>query len=57
LPAADRHVTDGDGAVSFLGDSLSRVALVFQVAETTGHTLAVAMLLLAADSPPRCSDR
>jgi hypothetical protein len=38
--------------VSFLGDSLSMVALMLQVAETTSHALAVAMLLLAADFAP-----
>jgi MFS family permease len=38
--------------VSFLGDSLSLVALMLHVAETTGHALAVAMLLLAGDFAP-----
>jgi MFS family permease len=39
-------------AVSFLGDALSLVALMLYVAETTGHALAVAMLLLAGDFAP-----
>ncbi|MBA2471580.1 MAG: MFS transporter [Pseudonocardiales bacterium] len=39
-------------AVSFLGDALSLVALMLHVAETTGHALAVAMLLLAGDFAP-----
>jgi MFS family permease len=39
-------------AVSFLGDSLSLVALMLHVAETTGQALAVAVLLLAGDFAP-----
>jgi len=39
-------------AVSFLGDSLSLVALMLHVAETTGQALAVAWLLLAGDFAP-----
>jgi MFS family permease len=39
-------------AVSFLGDSLSLVALMLHVAETTGQALAVALLLLAGDFAP-----
>ncbi len=39
-------------AVSFLGDTLSLVALMLHVAETAGHALAVAMLLLAGDFAP-----
>ncbi len=39
-------------AVSFLGDSLSLVALMLYVAETTGQALAVAVLLLAGDFAP-----
>jgi MFS family permease len=39
-------------AVSFLGDSLSLVALMLHVAGTTGHALAVAALLLAGDFAP-----
>jgi MFS family permease len=39
-------------AVSFLGDSLSLVALMLYVAETTGQALAVALLLLAGDFTP-----
>jgi MFS family permease len=38
--------------VSFLGDSLSLVALLLHVAETTGQALAVAWLLLAGDFAP-----
>ncbi|HEX5346642.1 MAG TPA: hypothetical protein VFW64_06000 [Pseudonocardiaceae bacterium] len=41
-------------AVSFLGDTLSLVALMLYVAETTGHALAVAMLLLAGDFAGPC---
>jgi MFS family permease len=39
-------------AVSFLGDSLSLVALMLHVAGTTGQALAVAALLLAGDFAP-----
>jgi MFS family permease len=39
-------------AVSFLGDSLSLVALMLHVAGTTGRALAVAALLLAGDFAP-----
>ncbi|HWD48188.1 MAG TPA: MFS transporter [Actinomycetota bacterium] len=39
-------------AVSFLGDSLSLVALMLHVAETTGQAVAVAWLLLAGDFAP-----
>jgi MFS family permease len=39
-------------AVSFLGDSLSLVALMLHVADTTGQALAVAWLLLAGDFAP-----
>jgi MFS family permease len=38
--------------VSFLGDSLSLVALMLHVAATTGQALAVALLLLAGDFAP-----
>ena len=38
--------------MSFLGDSLSLVALMLHVAETTGQALAVAWLLLAGDFAP-----
>jgi MFS family permease len=38
--------------VSYLGDSLSLVALMLHVAETTGQALAVAWLLLAGDFAP-----
>src|SRR5215218_4826788 len=38
--------------VSFLGDSLSLVALMLYVAETTGQALAVALLLLVGDFTP-----
>jgi MFS family permease len=38
--------------VSFLGDSLSLVALLLHVATTTGQALAVALLLLAGDFAP-----
>ncbi len=38
--------------VSFLGDSLSLVALMLYVAGTTGAALAVALLLLAGDFAP-----
>ena len=40
------------GRVSFLGDSLSLVALMLHVAATTGQALAVALLLLAGDFAP-----
>ena len=39
-------------AVSFLGDSLSLVALMLYVAAGTGHALAVALLLLVGDGVP-----
>ncbi|WP_202637885.1 MFS transporter [Bailinhaonella thermotolerans] len=39
-------------SVSFLGDSLSLVALMLHVAETTGQALAVALLLLVGDFAP-----
>lgn len=39
-------------AVSFLGDSLSQVALLLHVAHTTGQALAVSSLLLASDFAP-----
>jgi MFS family permease len=39
-------------SVSFLGDSLSLVALLLHVADTTGQALAVALLLLAGDFAP-----
>ncbi|GAA2590743.1 MFS transporter [Actinomadura fulvescens] len=39
-------------AVSFLGDSLSLVALMVHVADTTGQALAVALLLLVGDFAP-----
>ncbi|MBA2323933.1 MAG: MFS transporter [Pseudonocardiales bacterium] len=39
-------------AVSFLGDSLSLVALMLHVAASTGHALAVALLLLVGDGVP-----
>ncbi|MBC6468898.1 MFS transporter [Actinomadura alba] len=39
-------------AVSFLGDSLSLVALMLYVADTTGQALAVALLLLVGDFAP-----
>ncbi|MGC4846832.1 MFS transporter [Micromonospora sp. DT15] len=38
--------------VSYAGDSLSLVALIFHVAETTGKGLAVALLLLVGDFTP-----
>ncbi|MET7375622.1 MFS transporter [Micromonospora arida] len=38
--------------VSYAGDSLSLVALMFHVAETTGKGLAVALLLLVGDFAP-----
>ncbi|WP_410817892.1 MFS transporter [Micromonospora sp. 050-3] len=38
--------------VSYAGDSLSLVALIFHVAETTGKGLAVALLLLVGDFAP-----
>jgi MFS family permease len=38
--------------VSFLGDSLSLVALMLYVAESTGQALAVALLLLVGDFAP-----
>lgn len=38
--------------VSFLGDSLSLVALMLYVADTTGQALAVALLLLVGDFAP-----
>jgi MFS family permease len=38
--------------ISFVGDSLSLVALVLHVAATTGHALAVAALLLVGDFAP-----
>ncbi len=38
--------------VSFLGDSLSLVALMLHVADTTGQALAVALLLLVGDFAP-----
>ena len=38
--------------VSFLGDSLSLVALMLYVADTTGEALAVALLLLVGDFAP-----
>ncbi len=38
--------------VSFLGDSLGLVALMLYVATTTGHALAVALLLLVGDFAP-----
>ncbi|MEW2427493.1 MFS transporter [Micromonospora sp. NPDC047644] len=38
--------------VSYAGDSLSLVALIFHVAETTGRGLAVALLLLVGDFAP-----
>lgn len=38
--------------VSFLGDSLSLVALMLYVAASTGHALAVALLLLVGDFAP-----
>ena len=38
--------------VSFVGDSLSLVALMLHVAQTTGQALAVAALLLAGDFAP-----
>ena len=44
-------------AVSFLGDSLSLVALMLHVAETTGQALAVALLHWPATSPRPCSAR
>jgi MFS family permease len=39
-------------SVSFLGDSLSLVALMLHVADTTGQALAVALLLLVGDFAP-----
>lgn len=39
-------------AISFLGDSLSLVALMLYVANTTGQALAVALLLLVGDFAP-----
>ncbi|MFG2001114.1 MFS transporter [Spirillospora sp. NPDC048911] len=39
-------------AISFLGDSLSLVALMVYVADTTGQALAVALLLLVGDFAP-----
>lgn len=39
-------------AVSFLGDSLSLVALMLYVADATGQALAVALLLLVGDFAP-----
>ncbi|WP_205718231.1 MFS transporter [Actinomadura sp. WMMA1423] len=39
-------------SVSFLGDSLSLVALMLYVADTTGQALAVALLLLVGDFAP-----
>lgn len=39
-------------SISFLGDSLSLVALMLYVADTTGEALAVAMLLLVGDFAP-----
>ena len=38
--------------ISFVGDSLSLVALMLHVAQTTGQALAVAALLLAGDFVP-----
>ncbi|MGC4877777.1 hypothetical protein ACLQ26_16150 [Micromonospora sp. DT43] len=38
--------------VSYAGDSLSLVALMFHVAETTGKALAVSLLLLVGDLAP-----
>ncbi|PZF79373.1 MFS transporter [Jiangella anatolica] len=38
--------------ISFLGDSLSLVALMLHVADTAGQALAVALLLLAGDLAP-----
>jgi MFS family permease len=38
--------------VSFLGDSLGLVVLMLYVADTTGHALAVALLLLVGDFAP-----
>ncbi|MGW2626842.1 MFS transporter [Micromonospora taraxaci] len=38
--------------VSYAGDSLTLVALIFHVAETTGQGLAVALLLLVGDFAP-----
>jgi MFS family permease len=38
--------------VSFLGDSLSLVALMLHIAQTTGQALAVALLLLVGDFTP-----
>ncbi|KAB2340029.1 MFS transporter [Actinomadura rudentiformis] len=39
-------------SISFLGDSLSLVALMVYVADTTGQALAVALLLLVGDFAP-----
>jgi hypothetical protein len=39
-------------SISFLGDSLSLVALLLYVEKTTGAALAVALLLLAGDFTP-----
>ena len=39
-------------SVSYLGDSLSLVALMLYVADTAGQALAVALLLLAGDFAP-----
>ena len=39
-------------SMSFLGDSLSLVALMLYVADTTGEALAVALLLLVGDFAP-----
>jgi MFS family permease len=39
-------------AVSFLGDSLSLVALMLYIADTTGQALAVALLLLVGELAP-----
>ncbi|MCP3820691.1 MFS transporter [Streptomyces sp. A3M-1-3] len=39
-------------SVSFLGDSLSLVALMLYVADSTGQALAVALLLLVGDFAP-----
>ncbi|HET9143888.1 MFS transporter [Actinophytocola sp.] len=38
--------------VSFVGDTVSLVALILYVADTTGHALAVALLLLVGDFAP-----
>jgi MFS family permease len=49
-PALRRLVTAR--IVSFVGDSLSLVALMLHVADTTGQALAVALLLLVGDLAP-----